>query len=116
MTRPDIAVAQRADLEILRAAFDSGRAIARDEVWNRYRIGDRPFRRCVQLLRHDGYPVISTSEQGSEYRRARSEHELEEFLERELVSRARDIEHQIRALRESAPRYFGASEQLALIR
>lgn len=104
-----------ADIDVIRAAFDSGRAISRDEVWARYRINDRAFRRCVQLLRLDGYPVISTSEQGSEYRRARSQRELEDFVERELISRARDIEEQVRALRDSAPRHFGQAEQLALI-
>lgn len=104
-----------ADIEVIRAVFDSGRAISRDDVWTRYRINDRSFRRCVSLLRASGYPVISTSEQGSEYRRARGQAELDAFIESELVSRARDIEEQIRALRESAPTYFGRAEQLSLM-
>lgn len=102
-----------ADIDVIRAAFDGGRAISRDEVWARYRINDRSFRRCIQMLRLQGFPVISTSEQGSEYRKARSQSELETFINQELVSRARDIEEQIRVLRESAPRHFGRVEQLA---
>ena len=110
----DLSRAHPADIDVLRAAFDSGRAIARGEVWERYRITDRAFRRCVQVLRLSGYPVISTSEEGSEYRRARNAAELDDFLERELISRARDIEEQIRALREAAPAHFGQAEQLAI--
>lgn len=105
--------AHPADVDVLRAAFDSGRAIARGEVWERYRIGDRRFRAAVTVLRLSGLPVIAESSEGSTYRLARTTGELEAFLG-ELRSRARSLEEQIRALEAHAPAHFGQAEQLAI--
>ena len=104
------------DVQIVRILLEEGRALSKDEVRSRWGLPERRFRAAVSALRIEGYPVISDSTEGSTYRKARNEDELERFIAGELVSRTRVLEQQIRALRESAPRYFGVSEQLALIR
>lgn len=107
--------ARTSDVDMLREVFASGRAIAKDEARSRYGIGPRQFRAAVSELRTQGVPIVSFSAEGSTYRFARSQEELDAFIEQELVSRSRVLEQQIRALRESSSRYFGVSEQLALI-
>lgn len=101
------------DVIRLRESFDRGAEWTRDQAAKRWGWSDRRFRKAVNELRQSGYPVISTSEHGSAYRRAKDIAELDAFIERELVSRSRDIEEQIRALREGAPRHFG-TPQLSL--
>jgi hypothetical protein len=77
--------------------------------WN-----ERRFRAVVSKLRESGYPVIATSEAGSTYRKALNRSELEAFIERELVTRTRDLEQQIRALRDGADKYFSGVDQLRI--
>lgn len=112
MTHP-LATPRTSDVELVRSVLASGRAIARAEVWDRYRIGDRRFRAAVRVLRESGVPVIAESAEGSAYRLARTTAELQQFVN-ELRSRARSLEEQVRALEENAPRYFGQAEQLAM--
>lgn len=113
MSHP-LATPRRPDVETLRDVFDSGRSVAKAEVWDRYRMNERRFRAAVSALRASGYPVIADSAEGSTYRKARSAFEAEEFVEHELVSRARSLEEQARAIRDHLAEHFGPAEQLAL--
>ena len=94
-------------------------SLAKGDEWSRrdgsayFGWNDRRFRDAVATLRQQGYPVVSTSGEGSVYRLARSREELEAFVEREIVSRSRELEEQARALRDAADKYFG-TPQLAL--
>lgn len=113
--RPDIAVPRHPDIELVRSLLDAGHEIARDEAWARWRLNDRRLRAACSALRSSGYPVVTASEAGAAYRRARTAEELETFVA-ELRSRARSLEEQVRALETHAPAYFGDAEQLSLIR
>jgi hypothetical protein len=115
--RAEYTVARHEDIEILRQSLDVGSEWTKDQAkislgWN-----ERRFRATVAALREEGYPVISSSEKGSTYRKAWSEHELEEFIRRELSPRIRHLDYQISALRAAAPRHFAPPEpaQLELI-
>lgn len=111
MSHP-LATPRTSDVELVRSLLEGGHEISRDEAWPRWRLNDRRLRAAVSALRLSGYPVIASSGAGSTYRRAHNQAELDGFLA-EIESRARSLEEQIRALRESAPRYFGRAEQLA---
>lgn len=104
------------DVQIVQALLDGKRELTKEFMQARQRMEPRRFRAAVSELRRRGYPVVSDSAEGSTYRKAKTQEELEAFIEAELVSRARVLEGQIRALREAAPRYFGVAEQLALVR
>jgi hypothetical protein len=113
--RAEFTVAKQEDIEVLRQSLDTGAEWTKDSWravmgWN-----ERRFRATVAALREIGYPVISTSEQGSTYRKAWSEQELEDFIRRELLSRIRHLDYQVAALRNGAARYFGGPEQVRLI-
>jgi len=97
----------------LRETFEQGREWTKPTAKVAFGWDERHFRRVVSELRETGYPVIATSEQGSTYRKAKTREELVAFVERELVSRSRDLERQIRVLLDGADTYFG-SDQLSL--
>lgn len=101
------------ELTRLRQSFDRGAELTKAEAQRMWGWNERRFRARVSQLREEGYPVISLSEQGSRYRKARDRRELDDFIDRELVSRTRDIEAQIRALRDGADKHFG-TPQMAL--
>lgn len=98
----------------LRESLEFGSEWTKDEATRAWGWGERRFRLAVTALRESGYPVISTSEAGSVYRKARSREEVEEFVSRELISRARNLEEQARRIRAAADKYFG-SPQLPLV-
>jgi len=113
--RAEYTVARQDDIVVLRDSLDRGVEWTKDQAkvslgWN-----ERRFRATVAALREVGYPVISTSEKGSTYRKAWSEEELEEFIHRELSSRIRHLDHQISALRAASRRHFGQVEQPRLL-
>lgn len=113
MSHP-LATPRTSDVELVRSLLEGGHEIARDEAWSRWRLSDRRLRAACSALRASGYPVVTASEAGAAYRRARSPQELDAFVA-ELRSRARSLEEQVRALETHAPAYFGSAEQLALI-
>lgn len=102
-----------ADVERLRTSLDAGAEWTRDRAYRSFRWNERRFRSAVAELRKEGYPVISVSEQGNVYRKAKTRSECEAFIERELVSRTRKLEEQIREMRAAADKYFG-SDQIPL--
>lgn len=114
MSHP-LATAQRSDVDVLRDVFDTGRAIAKAEVWDRYRMNERRFRAAVSALRSSGYPVIADSAEGSTYRKARNASEAEAFVAREIESRARSLEEQARAIRDHLGEHYGPAEQMSLL-
>ena len=113
--RADIAVPRHPDVELVRSLLDAGHEIARDEAWSRWRLNDRRLRAAVSALRHSGYAVVTESSQGACYRKARTYAEVREFVDGELLNRARHLETQARAMLDRAASEFGAAEQLSLI-
>lgn len=90
----------------VRVLLDAGGEIVRAEVRAVLDMDERKFRAAVSELRRGGYPVISSSEQGSTYRKARSREELDAFIARELRPRAVDLLEQEHQLREHAADHF----------
>jgi len=101
------------DVTKLRESLERGAQWTKDAAKRTWGWNERRFRAAVAELRQHGYPVISSSEEGSVYRKARSRAEVEEFIERELVSRTRKLEEQIREMRRAADKHFG-SDQLKI--
>lgn len=103
-----------ADVLLLAGVFDRGARLTKPEARARYGLGERRFRKAVNALRHDGYPVVSDSDAGSVYRKATSASELTTFRERELRSRAMDLLEQDRALAAHVNDHF-VPTQLRLV-
>ena len=98
-TRAAYATAREADVDVLRRAFESGGELARDTAHLSLGVPERRFRAAVAALRAEGYPVISASEQGSRYRKAKDIAELDAFIDGELLPRIRKLEREARAMR-----------------
>lgn len=111
MKRAEYTIARQEDIEILRQSLDTGAEWTKESWRQVMGWNERRFRATVAALREIGYPVISSSEKGSTYRKAWSESEVEEFIRRELSPRIRHLDYQISALRSAAPRHFGPSQQ-----
>lgn len=105
-TRREYATAAEDAVARVRELLDDGAEIVRAEVRTVLDMDERKFRAAVSVLRRRGYPVISSSEQGSTYRKARSREELEAFIGRELRPRAIDLLEQEKRLREHAGEHF----------
>jgi len=101
------------DVSRLRESLERGAELTKADANRMWGWHERKFRATVSRLREEGYPVVSWDEQGSRYRKAHDRAELEKFLDTVLLSRVRDLETQIRVLREGAERHFG-SDQLRL--
>ena len=104
--RREYATAAEDAVARVRELLDGGAEIVRAEVRAILDMDERRFRAAVSILRRRGYPVISSSEQGSTYRKARSREELEAFIGRELRPRAIDLLEQEQRLREHAADHF----------
>lgn len=68
---------------------------------------DRQLRACVNKLRKDGVMICSTGGEEGGYWIPVNWDELDEYIERELHSRAMDLLEQESALRQSAERKWG---------
>jgi len=99
-------------LEVL--LVDEKRELTKDEARRRWGLPDRRFRAAVSELRLRGVPIVAMSSEGSTYRLAKTEQEAEAFVESEILSRARVLEAQARAIREHLAERFGVAEQLAM--
>ena len=104
--RKEYATAAEDTVARVRELLDGGAEIVRADVRAVLDMDERKFRAAVSILRRRGYPVISSSEQGSTYRKARSREELEAFIARELRPRAIDLLEQEQRLHEHAPDHF----------
>lgn len=103
----------KGEVERLRETLEQGREWTKPTAQVAFGWDERHFRRVVSELRETGYPVIASSDAGSTYRKAKNREELLAFVERELVSRSRDLDRQIRVLLDAADTYFG-SDQLRI--
>lgn len=74
------------------------------------RVHERKVREAVRALRRKGRPICALPGEGGGYFWARDEMELEEFLQREYLAKARDMEETVRAMRIGAQQYFGKRE------
>jgi hypothetical protein len=113
--RSDYAQAEIDDVHRLELAFEHGAELTKDLAKKTMGIPERRFRAAVSELRRRSYPVVSFSEQASTYRKAVNVQELERFIDSELVTRAREIEQRIRALRERASSWRSEGPQQRLI-
>lgn len=116
LDRSEYATARDADVAVLREAFDEGRAFTKDTAAEQLGIPERRLRAAVSELRRLGYPVYSTSQQGSRYRRCRNQAELEELIAREIHPRAVDLLTQEHEMRDHAGEFFGEPVQSGLWR
>ena len=103
-------LSEREDAETLRLSLEFGSEWTRDEARRAWGWNERRFRLAVATLRELGYPVVSASESGSVYRKARSREEVMEFINRELSPRAEALGRQISAMRAEADRFFGPEQ------
>lgn len=110
LTRSEYATAHEGDVATLRAAFEAGSALTKELAMFTYAIPERRFRAAVAALRAEGYPVVSFSEAGSTYRKAKDADEMERFIDTELVPRYRKIENEARAMRTRGRSYFQVTQ------
>jgi hypothetical protein len=113
VSRPVDTIPQARDIEWLRTSFEAGLEITREQAVA-FGMDERAFRTAVLVLRRSGTPIVSESAAGSVYRMARSEREAEEFIEREYLSRIRDMSETVSAMRRGAQERFGEAKQLEL--
>lgn len=104
------------DVRILEVLLvDEKRSLTKEQARARYGLPERRFRAAISELRLRGVPLVAFSTEGSVYRLARTEAEATEFVEAELLSRARVLEQQARAIRDHLAERFGEAEQMSLI-
>lgn len=111
-TRAEYATAKEGDVARLRDAFEQGRAFTKEHAREDFGIAERPFRAAVAELRAQGYPVISSSDASSTYRKAKDRAELDRFIQSEVNSRRMQLERQERALRRIGPTWLKAQTDL----
>lgn len=111
---------ERAMLRVLSARRGREMAISREDLVAAlrslgFRVHERQARACINQLRKDGQMICSTGGADSGYWLASSWEELEEYLEREVHSRAMDLLEQEQALRKSGELAWGpAGKQIKL--
>lgn len=114
--------AERALLRVL--SFHTGRAsaISRGELVQAlkshgFRLHERAVRSLINELRKQGQPICSTGGEDGGYWLAANWDELNDYLDREVHSRAMDLLEQEKALRTTGERLWGAlKKQLGLFR
>jgi hypothetical protein len=72
-----------------------------------FRVSEREARSVINLLRKEGYLICSTGGEGGGYWLGANWQELNEYLERELHSRAMDLLEQEKALKNAAEQRWG---------
>ena len=112
---------ERALLRILSYHVGEEKAIKKPELMSQlansgFRLDDdRPVRALINHLRKGGHMICSKGGVSGGYWIAGKREEMEEFLERELHSRAMDLLEQERALRESMKEKWGEGVQGMLL-
>lgn len=97
--RAEFATAKANDVETLRRSFEQGVVWTKEQAAAGLGIPERRFRAAVAALRAQGYPVVSWSEEGSTYRKAKDVKELDLFIDSELLPRMRKLDREARAMR-----------------
>jgi hypothetical protein len=72
-----------------------------------FRVSEREARLQINLLRKAGHPICSTGGTDGGYWLAADWNELQEYIDREIHSRAMDLLEQEQALRAEAERRWG---------
>jgi hypothetical protein len=105
--------AERALLRVL--SFHKGReqAISRGELVEAlrshgFKLHERAIRALINQLRKDGQPICSTGGEDGGYWLAANWDELNDYLDREVHSRAMDLLEQEKALRSTGEKLWGA--------
>jgi hypothetical protein len=109
--RIEYATAKDRDVDRLRASLDRGAAWTKEQAAMTLEIPERRFRAAIAVLRAQGYPVVSWSEEGSTYRKAKDITELDRFIDSELLPRVRKLEREARAMRTHGRAYFVVKQQ-----
>jgi hypothetical protein len=104
----------RAILRVLSFHIGRKNAISRRKLVNDlvsmgfdYRKDDRPVRECINLMRKEGKRICSAGGLKGGYWIAKDWTELDEFIDKELHSRAMDMLEQEKALRKAAEELWG---------
>jgi hypothetical protein len=111
-----IQILKDAVLQLLTPRVGRERAISRKDLLmflmqKGVRFGDeREVRMAIYALRREGNMILSTGGQGGGYFLAASWSELNEYLDREVHSRAMDLLEQERILRAEAERTWGVEQ------
>lgn len=106
----------RALLRVL--SFHEGRdnAIGRGEVVNALKshgfdVHERQARQVIHDLRRDGHLICSAPGENGGYYMATSNHEVNDFIQREIHPKAMDLLETEKSIREAAKRKFGEGYQ-----
>jgi hypothetical protein len=102
----------RAVLRVLTARVGREAAISRPNLLAALKslgfdVHERQARAMINLLRKQGHPICSTGGSDSGYWWAANWAELNEYLEREVHSRAMDLLEQEQALKKAGERAWG---------
>jgi hypothetical protein len=109
-SRTEYATALESDVVAIQGAFEAGQQLTKDDASRIYRIPERRFRAAVAAMRANGYPVVSWSEEGSTYRKAKDIAELDLFIDSELLPRMRKLEREARAMRTRGRDHFNPTQ------
>jgi len=102
----------RAMLRVLSFHIGHGNVISRGRLVAElancgFQVHEREARACINLLRKDGIAICSTGGGEGGYWLAADQDELEEFIQKEMDSRAMDLLEQARAMRAAAEKRWG---------
>lgn len=100
------------DVLKLRDSFEAGSEWTKDAAAVHFDMSERRFRAAVAALRATGYPVVSYSEEGSTYRKAKDVREVDHFIDTELLPRMRKLEAEARAMRTLSRRWLDTQTAL----
>jgi hypothetical protein len=103
---------ERAVARVLEFHIGRERAIGRSDLvyalgQSGFKVSEREARQAINELRKEGCPICSTGGVEGGYWLAADWKELQEYLERELHSRAMDLLEQESALRSAAEKVWG---------
>jgi hypothetical protein len=103
---------ERAVARVLLYHIGRERAISREGLvaalaMSGFKVSEREARAAINELRKQGRPICSTGGEKGGYWWAANWEELNEYIERELHSRAMDLLEQERALRAEAEKEWG---------
>jgi len=73
-----------------------------------FRLHERAVRAVINQLRKEGQPICSTGGEDGGYWIAKDWSELDEYLEREVRSRAMDLLEQEKALKQTGEKLWGS--------
>ena len=109
----------RAVLRALQYHVGQGASIRRRDLVNSVKhyipdVRDRAIRLTINRLRKDGFPICSTGGVDGGYWIAANPAELDEYITRELKSRALDLHEQIEALNSTRRAMWGDGVQVRL--